>query len=86
MTEESTGKFWMPFPPVSASPGSFGVTPSGDPADMLSIPTPALPKIELPRMRLPPTAGLYTPTLAEYAMMFPSPGPMPPIMLLALPR
>ena len=34
----NSGKFCMPLPPVSTSPGSLGVTPSGLPAGMTSMP------------------------------------------------
>src|SRR5262245_39618329 len=44
-----TGKFWRPLAPVSGSPSSFGVRPSGS----RSMPRPTFAKIALPAISVP---------------------------------
>jgi hypothetical protein len=68
-----TGKFWRLLAPVSPSPASFFVTPSGE----LSIPSRWLKKIGLARiaLRMP---SLNTPVWF-HAIALASPGATPPI-------
>jgi hypothetical protein len=76
-TAESTGKFCRLLGPVSASPGSLGVTPSG----ARSMPRPPLSWMELPRMALPVPDAMKTPAPTLKAMVLPAPEDVPPMML-----
>src|SRR5437016_6051393 len=86
--EVITGKFWRLFGPASASPASFGVTPSS----ARSIPSLTLEKIELRRMAFRSFTvpawgtGMVTPTpdLPLNAITFPAPRAVPPTMLARL--
>ena len=76
-----SGKFWRPLGPVSASPGSLRVTPAL--ASNRSIPRGWFPKNRFPRMVVasPPTEmPLKAAVCPLYAITFPSPGAIPPMI------
>ncbi len=81
----STGKFCSSLAPVSASPGSFGWTPSA-PRSMPRSTLPGLPslsKIEFPRTLFPlaELSAMCTPSSPLYAMTLPAPPATPPTAL-----
>ena len=80
------GKFCRRFVPVSASPGSLGVTPSRIKSLLRSIPKPPLSKMALDRMALfsgktPSSRLLATPFPRLWAITLPDVGSLPPTVL-----
>src|SRR4030095_11016343 len=86
----NTGKLGRPLGPSSPSSRSFGVTPSGIPPALISIPSAPFANIELERIAMEkpsmPTSRKKIPSCVLKAMMFPALGIVPPTKLFVSPK